>query len=212
LEDEKKCLFSVYKTGFCFCIIKSGMIFLAFRQGCMSNYEDYLIMQATRGDMVHVEIVWKSDSKETFPSVACGAWEGDSPAFKARDPKTFMIPSQYIFLQVPIRPDKEYLALEYLNTLIESKLEYHFGWECVVPEKWMRIFEQDLSVSDPPNKWKKVFCSQVALLFLKKLQSLQVLLESWEDILPMYTYHCCPTELYKLCVQRKMKQFKNVDV
>ena len=176
----------------------SLMIYLAFRIGKLASPDDCFVMFATQGAFVHVELLVQN--KKRTKAVACGAWDKTYPSFQARDPKLYMRQSNYVFLALPLVHEQENIALDYLASLVNSNLPYSTGWECVLPETVVDWIENDVDVNAPPSTWKQgVFCSQIALLFLRKMV-LQGVLDkaSWGEVLTMHSRHCSPTILYNL--------------
>jgi hypothetical protein len=174
------------------------MLYIAFRVGQLVSREDCLIMFATQGSFVHVEILVQN--RKHTKSVACGAWDKTFPSFQARDPRGYMYKQNYVFLALPLVHEQEHVALDYLARLVESRLPYSTGWECVLPETVVEWLESDIDISADPRSWKQgVFCSQIVLLFLKKMV-LEKALDpaSWGDVLSQHSRHCSPAALYNL--------------
>jgi hypothetical protein len=165
--------------------------YIGVREGVISNPEDDEIMLATCGSYVHVEILVQYDGETR----SYGAWQGESPCFKERDPKTWIVPSQYTFFKLPIKKHK--IALILLNEMLESKLEYRIGWGCMFPTTLVKLAVKDIDPQLHPSQWGQVFCSQAALLFIKQCVLMEVL--PYTSILSVHSYHCSPSNLFQIC-------------
>ena len=168
--------------------------FLAFRRGSPHDDYDNEIMLGINGEIVHCEILVKDG-----PSlVSFGAWKSASPSFQARDPYTWM-PHQrrlYSFLELPIPLAKYNTALKILQAFCDAQLEYAMGWYCVLPK--CLVPGKDLDPMPPDfREWKAVFCSQIALLFLKQCV-LKGVLARESKILAQDSRCCSPTDLFRL--------------
>jgi hypothetical protein len=171
------------------------MFFIALRKGLYKSFEDDEIMFLTMGRYVHAELVVIGSQA----SMSCGAWEGESPSFKARDPYEFIDSKYYTFFRLPINQENAaHRFLDILQEVINSRLDYSVGWECCLPETLVKMYEKDVDYNQSPTLWKKVFCSQVILLILKKCIH-EKLLPKIPLILNMHSRHCSPTLLYSLC-------------
>ena len=169
------------------------MILIAIREGDAKDKTDKDVMFWTRGKFVHAEIVVMKGH-----IVSYGAWEGESPSFKARTPTEWMPQDQYKFFYVPLSEEKEKHAWAFLERMRNANLQYRLGWECAIPEMVVRCIENDIDVHQDPSTWGPIFCSQVVLLFLRKMFV--------HPLLHTHSSHCSPTLLHQICVNMRLPQ------
>lgn len=182
-------------------------IYIALRRGNPWYITDDEIMIATLGQYVHCEIIVVSHDNKLL--VSFGAWENETPSFQMRDPTQFIPGNNYTFFRLPIDDiNKIKQATTYLVTLARSNLQYQVGWECVIPRYLtMLIDRNDVNVQTHPRTWKKVFCSQIVLLFVKKCVVESILPSAeWAHIMTLYSRSCSPSDIFELCTSAKLKE------
>lgn len=181
------------------------MFYIALRKGDITKHIDFEIMLATFSKYVHAELVVSLNNTTR----SCGAWDGESPCFQARDPSTWMQYQDYIYFEIPFVDTAAFLkAWHFLKVLLQSGLEYTTGWFCMVPQVIVDHYVSDIDVDTHPVTWKRVFCSQILLLFLKKCVKEQLLAPHFDDIMHIHSLHCSPGALYNLCEAHGLQKRK----
>lgn len=187
------------------------VFYVAIRKGSWRNLDDIKVMLCTQSEYVHAEILVTSAKVGT--TVTCGAWAGVFPTFQARNPFLYNMSEQdYTYFKIPLVYQAK--AWDILQEILVSELEYETGWQCLLPEWTLFMTEKDIDViASPPREWKRVFCSQVVLLFLKKCILLGLLsAPEWKHALSLHSYHCSPGVLFLLCESLCKEQTKRFPV
>jgi hypothetical protein len=178
---------------------------VAFRRANMEVPKDRLISTLTWGPFVHTEL-WLNRGDERRPRTY-GAFQGESgfmPSnpFRARD-------EQWVVVQYALPPGGYERVYAVMLQLLSMNLPYNSRdlWQCCI--KVALPFEKDLDC-ERPDTWKGgVFCSQAALLVLRRLQrqgvlrhpgALRALIETTNS------RGCSPNALYTLLEPAKKKK------
>jgi hypothetical protein len=144
---------------------------VAFRHAMPELRRDQVISFLTRGPFVHAEIMLMDGRGSVRAYSAFDGISGFTPSHPYRNvgpPRA--APTQWTTLAYPLIPDGGYeKAYALILQVLSLSLPYNTGdlWQCCFQAALP--FEQDLDCSQPRN-WttRGVFCSQVALLLLRR--------------------------------------------
>jgi len=167
---------------------------VAFLPGDFHRTGDWFIMETTGGPFVHSELLLGVDSY-------CMAFSsyGDAGGFVPSLNK--ICSSHWVIVRIPVAPEVYARAVQTCRDVLAVNPTYNSSdlWQCCI--QLMLPYEKDVDCQNP-RSWKSgVFCSQVCLLFLRKmaregafygLTGLAKRLES------MNSRGCSPSQLYDI--------------
>lgn len=185
------------------------MFYIAIRKGDWWSREDLEIMLATGSMYVHAEILVVAPTNKNN-AVSFGAWQGEFPTFQGRKPHDWMPEQNYVYFKIPLLDDKQ--VWDFLIEINDACLQYTTGWECILPEWVVNFTETDINPLHQPSTWKKVFCSQVILLFLKRCLYMGWIPPDWNPIQNVHSFHCSPGILFQLCQQHCVEPLSSCPV
>ena len=130
-------------------------VYVAFKRGSWHNLSETAVEAITWSPLVHSEV--------RIDSASYAAYEDLYPCFQ----KTQAGGGHPKWVIIPIGISNVGMAQAFLNEIVNARLPYRFPWECVVPQSILKKVETDLDCCRP-HTWGSVFCSQAALLFLRR--------------------------------------------
>lgn len=173
---------------------------VAFLRGNPARIWDRVIMDATAGPFVHTEFFLQRGEDVRFYTAANLVGErfrsasGFMPSARAR---RLPDPAQWDVVRYPVTHQGYMLAYSLVLQLLALQLPYNARdlWQCYF--SFMLPFEKDLDCTRFET-WRPsgVFCSQVCLLLLRRLQAQGVLAG-----LPVHSVNsrgCSPNALHRL--------------
>ncbi len=171
---------------------------VAFRRANMVLAKDRVISTLTWGPLVHTEL-WLYSGDGSRPRTY-GAFQGTSgfmPSHPFRDKS-----EQWVVVRYALAPGGYERVYAVILQLLSMNMPYNARdlWQCCI--KVALPFEKDLDC-ERPETWKGgVFCSQAALLVLRRLQRQGVLSHSPEGLRTLIettnSRGCSPNALYDL--------------
>lgn len=181
---------------------KGDWLGVAFKQGDGRNVFDDIVMGATWGSWVHCELVIaRNTTGKAYAAFQGGLGFMPSPS----EPS----PPGWAMFALPVTDPAAVKA--HALSLLALELPYNYGdlWQC-----WMSAmlpWETELDCARPES-WKTtgVFCSQVALLFIRQMSRQQaVVLPSDTQALVEATHSrgCSPNMLFELLSRSCLRVF-----
>lgn len=159
------CVKAVRACGF----TNTDWIAIAFMRGTPGLLRHTLIANLTWGPYVHSEILLGRERTHSPPDIR---------AYSAQDGISGLRPSKYhhsgpewTIIKYPLPPSGYEMAYAIILRILSENLQYNHRdlWQCCI--QMALPFEKDLDC-EHPETWQNmggVFCSQVSLLFLRKL-------------------------------------------
>lgn len=142
---------------------------IAFLRGDPHTVHDVVVSGATRGPYVHTEIMLGRGS-DIRAYTAFEGVSGFTPCTPSVLSRTHESGQEWSILKYNLAPGGYEKAYALILELLATNLPYNRRdlWQCCI--KVCLPFEQDLDC-ETPQTWKPhgVFCSQVALLFLRRM-------------------------------------------
>ncbi len=148
--------------------INPPWIGIAFRHASPHVTRDKFISVLTKGPFVHTEVLLADGKGGVRAYSACEGSSGFAPSSSFNGSKQ----NQWTVVRYPFKSNEAFRkAYAFLLQIISMSIPYNSAdlWQCFIQAALP--FEKDLDCNSP-HKWKSsgVFCSQVALLILRKLQ------------------------------------------
>jgi hypothetical protein len=156
-----------------------GVSFLRGNPGVLG---EELIMQSTVGPYVHSEIMLGDDQGEVRCYTACSMVQqggcarkfesGFTPSRRLKGTPCWTMPHGWDSVCFPLNGGMADYRLIYavVLQLVAMQLPYNYGdlWQCCA--KFMLPFERDVDCNSLPDwRVRGVYCSQMCLLFLRRL-------------------------------------------
>jgi hypothetical protein len=183
---------------------------IAFLRGNPQYLWDHLIMDTTNGPFVHTELFLQNRNDIRFYTSVnptnSNRRGGFMPSARLQSMPN---PVQWEIISFPISKACYRAAYAFVLQLISMQLPYNSYdlWQCCVG--FMLPFEHDLDCERPVT-WQRsgVFCSQVCLLFLRRL-SKHGLIPGRPGLTSMNSRGCSPNHLYKILNSKKKKDIES---
>lgn len=182
---------------------KGDWIGIAFKTGSFRYLQDDAIMGLTFGEFVHCEVVIGNDEN----GKAYGAFQGPGGGgFMPSDNKH--VPPEWALFTMPLKkPTQTRGVLLHMLTL---NLPYNYAdlWQCCIST--LLPWETELDC-DKPESWRKgVFCSQAALLVLRRLARMDAIECPSDTRRLLEAFHsrgCSPNALFGLLNRETKRVF-----
>jgi hypothetical protein len=175
---------------------------IAFLRGENKVFKDRLITAVTHGPFVHTEVLIGRDGDTLRQARAYASFEGVSGFTPS---KSFRVQrgESWELIKFPLPPGGYEKAYASILQILATDLPYNVRdlWQCCVP---VRIpFESDLDC-ERPETWKAtggVYCSQAALLIVRRLSRLGTVSltdEAAARVEATNSRGCSPNDLFRL--------------
>lgn len=188
------------------CYQQTGIpwIGIAFRYASPRSTRDRVVSALTSGPYVHTEVLLADGKGGLRAYSACDNTSGFSPSSSFDGRK----PNRWTAVRYTFKSDEAFMkAYAFLLHIISLSLPYNKGdlWQCFIQAALP--FEADLDC-DAPRTWTRtgVFCSQVALLILRKLRRDELIsFAGCDETVRHLVEHtnsrgCSPNQLFKMLV------------
>lgn len=188
---------------------------IAFRYANPQIMRDRVISVLTSGPFVHTEVLLADGRGDIRAYSACDNTSGFSPSSSFDGRKQ----NRWTAIRYHFKSRDDYMkAYAFLLHVISLSLPYNKRdlWQCFI--KAALPFERDLDCNDP-RTWKHsgVFCSQVALLILRKLRRDRLICflgvgDKRLDHLVEHTNSrgCSPNQLFNMLVDSRHTDTKKI--
>ena len=175
---------------------------IAFRRGVSTYWYDQVVMRSTGGPFVHSELFLQDGNAARFYT----SFENmRQPSAITLTPRKLPLPDKnWEAVRFPVSAHGYKVAYALILQLMALSIPYNSKdlWQCAVPIALP--FERDLDCMNPAS-WTKsgVFCSQLCLLFLRRLAAQGVLAVENSLAHRIYAVNsrgCSPNALHELLV------------
>ena len=175
---------------------------VAFRTGNIRYLQDDAIMGLTFGEYVHCEVIIGKDED----GKAYGAFQGAGGFMPSGNKHTY---PEWTLFAMPLKNPTQ--VRELFLHMISLKIPYNYAdlWQCCIPT--LLPWETELNCEDPVT-WnhKGVFCSQVALLILRRLARLDAIecpCNTRQLVEAFHSRGCSPNALFGLLSRETRRVF-----